>query len=76
MQKYAHACSFCVQALRCTKGVTAMARDWFGQKKTNNEIIGLDGYYDQPGGWKLWVRRIVGIVAVLALVFAFAWDWP
>lgn len=50
-----------------------MARDWFGRKTDNSDIAGLDGYYDQPGGWRLWVRRIIGVLAILALLAAFIW---
>lgn len=49
-----------------------MARDWFG-RKSDTGISGIDGYYDQPGGWRLWVRRIVGIFVILALLAAFIW---
>lgn len=50
-----------------------MARNWFGRKTSEDQIAGLESYYAQPGGWRLWVRRLVGVLAALVLLFAFVW---
>lgn len=39
---------------------------------TTNVPPELESYYDQ-GGWKLWVRRIVGVLALLAILAAIVW---
>jgi preprotein translocase subunit Sec61beta len=40
---------------------------------TNQVPAGLESYYDQQSGWKLWVRRIVGIVAIIVLLALLFW---
>lgn len=50
-----------------------MARDWFGRKTNTGDLSGIEGYYDQPGGWRLWMRRIIGVLVILLLLAVFAW---
>ena len=33
----------------------------------------LEPYYENRGGWRLWVRRIVAVAVLLALLFLLAW---
>ena len=46
----------------------------FRKKTTNDPVVPqLEQYYDDQRGWKLWVRRIIGILIVLVIVFAIGW---
>lgn len=47
----------------------------FGKKDAGQQPVvpQLDQYYTDEPRWKVWVRRIVGIVVVLLIVFAIGW---
>lgn len=45
----------------------------FRRKTDSTQTPGLENYYEQPSGWRLWVRRIVGVVAVLLLIALLIW---
>lgn len=50
-----------------------MARDWFGRKTNTDNLITLDSYYEKPSALRLWSRRILGILIIALLLFAFVW---
>ena len=47
---------------------------WFRRSDTGDKVPAeLEPYYENRGGWRLWVRRIVALVVLLALLFLLAW---
>lgn len=46
----------------------------FRRSDTNETVPPeLEQYYDEQPRWKLWVRRIVGVIVLLLIVFAIGW---